>query len=42
MVTAQLSKIEKEVRQLKREQLPILAKILRVHENELMTLWLAY
>ena len=40
MDTAQLSKIEKGVRQLKREQLPILAEILKVHHDELMTLWL--
>ncbi len=41
MDTAQLSKIEKGVRQLKREQLAILAEILKVHQDELMTLWLA-
>jgi len=41
MDTAQLSKIEKGVRQLKREQLPILAEILKVHHDELLTLWLA-
>ena len=29
------------MRQLKREQLPILAEILKVHQDELMTLWLA-
>jgi len=38
MDTAQLSKIEKGLRQLKREQIPILADILKV---ELMTLYLA-
>lgn len=41
MDTAQLSKIEKGLRQLKREQIPIIAKILKVSNNELMTLWLA-
>lgn len=38
---AQLSKIEKGLRQLKREQIPILADILKVNDDELMTLWLA-
>ena len=41
MDTAQLSKIEKGLRQLKREQIPILAEILKVNSDELMTLWLA-
>ena len=41
MDTAQLSKIEKGLRQLKREQIPILAEILKVSSDELMTLWLA-
>ena len=41
MDTAQLSKIEKGMRQLKREQIPIIADILKVSSDELMTLWLA-
>jgi transcriptional regulator with XRE-family HTH domain len=41
MDTAQLSKIEKGLRQLKREQIPILADILKASSDELMTLWLA-
>ena len=41
MDTAQLSKIEKGLRQLKREQIPIIAEILKVSSDELMTLWLA-
>ncbi|WP_431215151.1 helix-turn-helix domain-containing protein [Puia sp. P3] len=41
MDTAQLSKIEKGLRQLKREQIPILAEILKTNSDELMTLWLA-
>jgi len=41
MDTAQLSKIEKGVRQLKKEQIPILANILKAEKNELETLWLA-
>ncbi len=41
MDTAQLSKIEKGLRQLKREQIPILADILQASSDELMTLWLA-
>lgn len=41
MDTAQLSKIEKGMRQLKREQIPIIAEILKVSSDELMTLWLA-
>ena len=41
MDTAQLSKIEKGLRQLKREQIPILAEILKASSDELMTLWLA-
>ncbi len=39
--TPMLSKIEKGIRQLKREQLPILAEILKVHKDELLILWLA-
>ncbi|MBK7588678.1 MAG: helix-turn-helix domain-containing protein [Bacteroidetes bacterium] len=41
MDTTQLSKIEKGLRQLKREQIPILAEILKASSDELMTLWLA-
>ena len=41
MDTAQLSKIEKGMRQLKREQIPIIAGILKASSDELMTLWLA-
>ena len=41
MDTAQLSKIEKGLRQLKREQIPILANILKVESDELLTLWVA-
>jgi transcriptional regulator with XRE-family HTH domain len=41
MDTAQLSKIEKGLRQLKREQIVILADILNVEKDELLTLWVA-
>jgi transcriptional regulator with XRE-family HTH domain len=41
MDTAQLSKIEKGLRQLKREQIPILAEILKVNKDELIILWFA-
>ncbi len=41
MDTAQLSKIEKGLRQIKREQIPILAETLKVNKDELLTLWLA-
>lgn len=41
MDTAQLSKIEKGLRQLKREQIPIIAEILKANSDELMTLWFA-
>ena len=41
MDTAQLSKIEKGLRQLKREQIAILADILKVEKDELLTLWVA-
>lgn len=41
MDTAQLSKIEKGLRQLKREQIPLLASILKADQNDLLTLWLA-
>jgi len=41
MDTAQLSKIEKGVRQLKRERIMNLANILNVEKDELLTLWVA-
>lgn len=41
MDTAQLSKIEKGLRRFKREQIPIIAEILKASSDELMTLWLA-
>jgi transcriptional regulator with XRE-family HTH domain len=41
MDTAQLSKIEKGVRQLKKEQIPHLAEILKADVEELQTLYLA-
>jgi len=41
MDTAQLSKIEKGLRQLKRDQIAILAEILKVEKDELLTLWVA-
>ena len=41
MDTAQLSKIEKGLRQLKREQIPTIAHILKADEDELLTLWLS-
>jgi len=41
MDTAQLSKIEKGLRQLKRDQIAILAGILKVEKDELLILWLA-
>jgi HTH-type transcriptional regulator, competence development regulator len=41
MDTAQLSKIEKGTRQLKREQLEPLSKILKAEFTKLHTLWLA-
>lgn len=41
MDTAQLSKIEKGQRQMKREQIPVIAQILKTDKDELMTLWLA-
>lgn len=41
MDTAQLSKIEKGLRQLKREQISAIAQILKADEDELLTLWLA-
>jgi len=39
--TAQLSKIEKGNRQLKREQIPTIASVLNANEDDLLTLWLA-
>ncbi|HMZ47282.1 MAG TPA: helix-turn-helix transcriptional regulator [Chitinophagaceae bacterium] len=39
--TPLLSKIERGERVLKKEQIPLLAKILKTDEDELMTLWLA-
>jgi HTH-type transcriptional regulator, competence development regulator len=41
MDTPLLSKIERGERQLKKEAIPALAKILNTDENELTTLWLA-
>jgi HTH-type transcriptional regulator, competence development regulator len=41
MDTAQLSKIEKGMRHLKREHIPIIAEILKANIDELTTLWLA-
>ena len=41
MDTAQLSKIEKGLRQLKREQIPAIARILKADVDELLTLWLS-
>lgn len=41
MDTAQLSKIEKGLRQLKREHIPLLAGILKTNADELLVLWLA-
>ncbi len=41
MDTAQLSKIEKGVRQLRKEQIPPLAEILKADVEDLQTLWIA-
>ena len=41
MDTAQLSKIEKGLRRLKKDQIPLLAQILKADVEELQTLWLA-
>ncbi len=41
MDTAQLSKIEKGIRLLKREQIASIAEILKANTDELMILWLA-
>ncbi len=42
MDTAQLSKIDKRSRLLKRDQIPVLAEILKADSNELLVHWLAY
>jgi transcriptional regulator with XRE-family HTH domain len=39
--TPMLSKIEKGLRQLKREQIPVLANMLKANADELQTIWLA-
>ena len=39
--TALLSKIERNERQLKKEQIPALADVLKIAKEELQTLWLA-
>jgi len=41
MDTAQLSKIEKGSRQFKKEQIPVIAEILKADKEELLILWLA-
>ena len=41
MDTAQLSKIEKGLRQMKKEQITIIADIYKTDKTELETLWLA-
>lgn len=41
MDKAQLSKIEKGIRQIKKEQIAILAEVLKTKKEELLTLWLA-
>ena len=41
MDTAQLSKIEKGLRQIKKEQSPILADLIKADKDELLILWLA-
>lgn len=41
MDTALLSKIERNLRKAKREQLPQFSQVLQVSEQELMTLWFA-
>lgn len=41
MDTAQLSKIEKGTRQLKKEHISRIAEILKVNREELLTLWIA-
>jgi HTH-type transcriptional regulator, competence development regulator len=39
--TSIISKVERGDRQLKKEQIPLLAEILNVEKDELLTLWLA-
>lgn len=41
MDTAQLSKIEKGTRQLKRDHIPLLSEFLHADKEEILTLWLA-
>lgn len=41
MDTSVISKIERGDRQLKKDQIPLLAQILNASEQELLTLWLA-
>lgn len=41
MDTAQLSKIEKGLRQMKKEQITLIAEIYKTDESELETLWLS-
>ncbi|HVA97507.1 MAG TPA: helix-turn-helix transcriptional regulator [Bacteroidia bacterium] len=41
MDTAQLSKIEKDFRQMKKEQIAVIANIYKIDKAELVTLWLA-
>ncbi len=41
MDTAQLCKIENGTRQVKREQIQLIAEILKADEDELLTLWLS-
>ena len=41
MDTAQLSRIEKGLRQMKKEHVPLIAEILSGDKDEFMTLWLA-
>ena len=41
MDTAQLSKIEKGLRQMKKNQISIIAKILKADKDDLLALWLA-
>lgn len=41
MDNAQLRKIEKGLRLMRREQIPVIAQILKADKDELLTLWLA-
>ena len=41
VVTSIISKVERGARQLKKEQIPLLAQILKADVEELQTLWLA-